>query len=101
MNEREELDALIRSEGWAVFRRYVAREWGSEDDGGGVRFLAAVRQASSERAEADATEKLRQIVVAQREIHRVMAWVDERLKQLTKKDPAEARAAAMSRRGAL
>lgn len=99
MDEREELEALTASEGWRTFAAHVAREWGTEE-GGGARFLNAVRAAASERADSDATEKLRQIVVAQREVHNVMAWPERRLKELTARalQPMER---SLSRRGGL
>lgn len=77
--EQEHLDALVHSEGWRIFRTYVEGEWGM----GGQRFLRGVTDAAS-NATPDATEQLRQILVAQREIQRVMGWAGERLKHLGK-----------------
>ena len=86
--EREDLDALSRSDGWQRFLDHVAVEWGTREYGGGARFTMGARQAASEQNEADALAKLRQIVVAQREIHTVIAWVEDRLKDATKAEHA-------------
>ena len=100
-NEREELDVLMASEGWKLFCANVAREWGTTE-GGGVRFMNAVRDAAAEGSDQNATAKLRQITVAQREIHRLLEWVPERVKALKAMNPLESdRLALMSRRGGL
>lgn len=83
---REDLDHLVHSPGWSRFLEHVAKEWGTREHGGGARFTQATHTAASELNEADALAKLRQICVAQREIHNLVAWVDTTLKQATKED---------------
>ena len=85
-SEREDLDQLVRSDGWRRFLEHVEHEWGTREKGGGVRFAQATYTAASDTSEADALSKLRQICVAQREIHTLIAWVDGRLKDATKAD---------------
>lgn len=80
-HERENLDALVHSDGWRLFQSYVEGEWGN----GGARFLTGVKDAANNTTPG-ATEQLRQIIVAQREIQRVMGWASERLKALNKPD---------------
>jgi hypothetical protein len=100
-SEREELDALVQSAGWRLFCENAAREWGTTE-GGGARFMTAVRDAAADNSDANATAKLRQITVAQREIHRLLQWVPERVKALKARDPIEGDHLALhSRRGGL
>lgn len=80
--EREDLEALLRSAGWARFQQHVQSEWGTAD-GGGQRFLLAVTKAANHTDDAMATGQLRQIIAAQREIQTLMAWVGQRLQQVT------------------
>ena len=83
---REDLDHLVHSPGWARFLAHVEKEWGTRDIGGGVRFTRAATQAADINAERDAINQLRQVCVAQREIHNLIAWVENTLKQATKDD---------------
>ena len=85
-NLREDLDHLVHSPGWLRFRQHVEKEWGVPDAGGGVRFTRAATQAADINAERDAINQLRQVCVAQREIHNLIAWVDNTLKDATKQD---------------
>jgi hypothetical protein len=102
-SRREDLDDLVHSPGWMRFLAHVRQEWGTRDAGGGVRFTQAAHQAANLNADADAIGQLRQICVAQREIHNLIAWVDTELAQ-SQKDEAEYATAAppnFSRRGGL
>ena len=83
---REDLDHLVHSPGWQRFVAHVEREWGHRDTGGGVRFTRAATQAADINAERDAINVLRQVCVAQREIHSLIAWVENTLKDATKQD---------------
>lgn len=94
--KREALDALVRSEGWRLFTDEVARMWGASE-GNGERFLQAV-QAASKAEDKDALAHLRQIIVAQREIHGLLSWPALQLKQL---QPAQTSVTQFSRRGSL
>lgn len=76
--ERENLESLIHSDGWRTFADYVNGEWGQ----GGREFVAAVTAAADNTDDASATAHLRQIVVAQKIIQRLMKWPEERLKQI-------------------
>ncbi len=95
--EYEDLDALVRSAGWARLLFHVEQQWGTEENGGGHRFMTAVREAAKED-DANATARLRQIVAAPREIHLVMRWAQQRLDAVKPNVPREA---ALSRRGGL
>lgn len=96
--EYEDLDALIQSAGWGRFKAHVAQQWGTPETGGGVRFQQAVSQAAAEQADADATAKLRQIVVAQKLIQGLILEFEARRERLK---PIEEREHALSRRGGL
>lgn len=95
--EREDLDALTRSDGWRLFSEYCLSEWGPA----GTRFHSAVKTAADHTNDADATAQLRQIIVAQREIQKLLAWPAERLKYLTQSEPELATGRDYSRRGGL
>ena len=100
-SEQEDLDALVTSGGWVLFCQHVQQEWGTTEGGGAV-FLAAVKAAASVTSDAEATAKLRQIVVAQREIHKLLAWSAERLAYLKQTAlSAESDGVPLSRRGIL
>lgn len=80
--ERENLDALINSDGWRTFTDYVTSEWGP----GGRAFISAVTGAANGTDSATAMAHLQQIIVAQKEIQKVLAWPEERLKALKAPD---------------
>lgn len=94
--EREDLDALVHSDGWRMFRDHVVSEWGT----GGHRFLKGVKDAA-DNTTPGATEQLRQIIVAQREIDRMLGWPDERLKQISKPELVASGGMLSQRRGGL
>ena len=99
--ELEDLDQLVNSAGWRRFADYIASEWGT-DEGGGQRFKQNAKNAADNIEDAMALSKLRQIMAAQREIHRLLAWVDERVAYLKKTQLApDSDATPMSRRGGL
>jgi hypothetical protein len=97
VNEREELEALTQSSGWTVFQSYVESEWGA----GGRRFLSAVKAASDNEDDKNAVAFLRQIIVAQREIQKLLLWPAERLKTLQSTELELAGERDYSRRGGL
>lgn len=80
--ERESLESLTQSDGWRAFTAYVQSEWGS----GGRAFVDAVTNAADNTSDASATAHLRQIIVAQKIVQRLMQWPDERIKQLKTTD---------------
>ena len=96
--EFEDLDALFRSAGWLRFKAHVAQQWGTPQAGGGARLQAGVAQAAAENADADATAKLRQIVVAQKQIQGLILEFELRIEKVR---PLEQRELAQSRRGGL
>lgn len=95
-NTREELDALIGSEGWRLFTAYVTSEWGP----GGRAFVAAVTQAADNRDDKNATDHLRQIITAQKYINAMLRWPEEQLQRLKQPDLVAA-TTDYSRRGRL
>lgn len=96
--EYEDLDTLFRSAGWLRFKAHVAEQWGTPHAGGGARFQTAVGHAAAESADADATAKLRQIVVAQRQIQGLITEFEGRIDRVR---PLDERPLAQSRRGSL
>ena len=102
-NLREDLDHLVHSPGWGRFLAHVQREWGTRETGGGARFTMAASQAVNIGDEINAVNQLRQICVAQREIHTLIAWVEQTLKDTTKQETQLVAAGPVdySRRGGL
>jgi hypothetical protein len=94
--EQEALDELVKSPGWRVFTDYVNGEWGPA----GRAFVKAVADCADHPSDADATSKLRQVIAAQKVVNRMLAWPDERLKQIAQPELVAA-AADYSRRGRL
>jgi hypothetical protein len=97
--ELEELEAVTKSEGWRLFVKHVNDEWGSD----GALFQGAITAAANVTDDPIATAKLRQVLVTQREIRKLMSWVGERIEYLKKTAPAvDSDAKPMSsRRGGL
>ena len=96
--ELEALDQLVNSDGWKIFTQVISREWGTSE-GGGAFFVDAVAKAVKAQ-DRDATDHLRQICAAQREVQRVLTWPHKRLADLKKGDP-KTTPPVMSRRGSL
>lgn len=96
--ELEALDQLVNSAGWKIFTSVIAREWGTSEGGGAV-FVDQVSKAVQHTG-PEATEHLRQIVAAQREIQRAMRWPLDRIAALKKHEPNTG-LRVMSRRGSL
>lgn len=94
--EREDLDALVNHPGWARFCQYVAREWGNEE-GNGLRFMQGVKDAANDLT-SQGPDKLRQVIVAQREIQTLLSWPRKRMRELS---PRPELAVSGSRRGSL
>jgi hypothetical protein len=99
--ELEDLDALLRHPGWGRFVAYVTQEWGS-DEGGGLRFKQGAKKAANNTEDAMALSHLRQIMAAQSEIHRLIAWAGERVAHLKATEPGpDSDGVPLSRRGGL
>lgn len=79
LQELEDLEALLASQGWARFLAYVDREYGP------VGYRAKAQQilggVSAER-QTDAATLLLQLESSTREIERLFAWVKERVQNL-------------------
>lgn len=97
--ELEELEALTKADGWWLFVKHVNGEWGSD----GALFQGAITAAANVTDDPIATAKLRQVLVTQREIRKLLQWVPERIEYLKKTAPAvDSDAQPMStRRGGL
>lgn len=80
-NELEQLQDLVRSEGWRVFTEFAAKEWG----GAGQRFQFAVEQAA-QKADAESAAYLRMVILSKKEVERLLAWPTERIHTLKAKD---------------
>lgn len=102
-DEREDLDALIQSAGWQRFKQMVDKLWGTAE-GGGERFVTQMTAVAKSTDDATALPIMRQIIVAQREIHAVMNWPAEQAERLKKAEPkadSDAKPLTQSRRGGL
>lgn len=97
--ELEALDQLVSCPGWTLFQSMVNKEWGTTE-GGGATFINAVSNAAK-LGDADATAQLRQIICAQREIHKVMQLVPQRLALLKRSSAEHPHEYVGSRRGSL
>lgn len=62
---------------WNHLRALVLREWGTAEQGGGARFTLAARAAANDTDDAQAIVKMRQVCFAQREIHNLIAQVEQ------------------------
>ena len=80
--EYEDYEALITSEGWKRFTEYVEGLWGTVANGGGSMFQSAVAHAAASDSDPEAVAKLRQFIVAQREIQRLLLYPVQRCEQL-------------------
>ena len=65
---------------WAKFRALVLSEWGTANTGGGARFTLAARAAANDTDDAQAIVKMRQVCFAQKEIHNLIAQVEQAVK---------------------
>ena len=91
-NEREALEEGLSSAFWTLFATHVTREWGPA----GILYQQAVRDAAqSQHAVID----LQKVLYAQEQVHALMQWPIDRLKQL--KAQAQPVEPTMSRRGIL
>lgn len=95
-NAREDLETLVESDGWRRFTSFVNAEWGPA----GRMFMKAVENCADNTSDQDATAKLRQVMVAKREIEKLLQWPEEQLKQLKQPELVSA-TADYSRRGTL
>lgn len=97
--ELEALDQLVSCPGWTLFQSMVNKEWGTTE-GGGATFVKAISDAAK-ADDPNATALLRQIICAQREIHKVMQLVPQRLALLKRSSAEHPNEFVGSRRGSL
>lgn len=95
-SEQEDLDQLVRSQGWLRFKQFVSKEWGDQLE---QHLLAA----ANDREDSIALQKIRQVLAAKREIDRMVLWPTERLStlELAKQSRETAQSVPLSRRGTL
>lgn len=98
--EYEDYDDLVRNAGWQRFCAYVEGLWGAPGTSNGDFFKNAVTNAATDRNNENATAKLREVLAAQIEIHRLMAHPATRVKELKPRE-APAQEFVGSRRGSL
>lgn len=91
--EREDLDAGLSSGFWKRFQAHVESEWGEV---GFAKRLAAISKFDDPVALAF----VRQMMVAQQEIQKLMKWPTERAQELDRQKPKEP-VLLHSRRGGL
>lgn len=90
--ELEDLDALVRSAGWARLKDYVVQEWRTRMD-------AKVRAAVSSPDDLLAMRHLQQVVVAKEAVEQIMGWPEERLNAIRRTQTHDV--VNFSRRGSL
>lgn len=91
-DEREDLDNLVRHPGWLYVQRYAQQEFSE-------KILAATEAAANEPTDAQALNKLRQLIAGKRAVQMVLAWPTDRLRQLTEQREREARGPSLPRGG--
>lgn len=90
--ERQELEELIQMPGWSRLRAYAETEWQGQ-------LGDKLAQAVGATDDALALQQLRQILVAKREIARLLQWPVDRVAALKRAEPPAI--AGSSRRGRL
>ena len=80
--EYEDFEALVKSDGWRRFTEYAELQWGTLANGGGARHQAAVAGAAGDEDDPRALAKLRQVIVAQREIQQLLLYPVQRCELL-------------------
>lgn len=80
-DERDDFDNLLKSPGWLRLKMYAEEQW----TGRLTQYLA---QATGDRDDAIALQRLRQVIAAKEAVERLLAWPSERLRVLTPVAPA-------------
>jgi hypothetical protein len=94
--EREALDALVRSDGWARFLGRAQLLWG---DGAVVQQLRAALGTVARGDEAAERSTTAQILAAQKQIRELLTWPAARVKEIDEvKGKAEGRRRAPAHR---
>jgi hypothetical protein len=90
--EREDLEALLTAPGWLRLVNHATQYW-TED------IATKVEQAADDVNDLQALHRLRQLVVARREVMKLLAYPSERVKALRQQDTVYP--PSLSRRGSL
>ena len=90
-DERQALDDLTKSEGWAFLIARVKAEWGAK-----AYAIQLERAAGS----PDAPHEIIRLSFANRVVHSLFGWPDDRIRDLTKQTEQAAQPESMSRGGA-
>lgn len=91
-DERELWTDLLDSKGWAEINRWAHSEWTAQKD-------AAITRAADDAADASALSKLRQIISADKAVHRLLGYPRERLTHLQQQQERGAVPPSLSRGG--
>ena len=92
ISEREDLEGLLLHPGYLRFAAYARKHWGDE-------ITALLRTAVNDTNDANALQKMRQIIVAKDAIDRLLAWPEERIAALIAQKQTAATSTTMSRGG--
>lgn len=94
MSELEDLTNLLKSPGWLRVGEYVRQVYNDQ-------IGRHVAQASDDRDDVVALNKLRQVVAAHKAVEQLLAWPAERIQKLEEATAREHAAPSLSRRGGL
>ena len=92
--EREDLDALVKSPGWHRIKQWAASDMAAH-------MAQATEQAANVADDALALNKLRQVIASKRAVEMALNWPEDRLRQLTSMAAQQEREQTYSRRGGL
>lgn len=94
--EKEDLDQLVRSQGWLRFARHVEQDWDT-------RFQTLIKQAVTGPDDQLNIRKLQQVMVAKDAVQQLVQWPTERLAELERAEHSRltAETVPLSRRGTL
>jgi hypothetical protein len=90
--ERDDLDNLLKSNGWLRFLAQCKKEWGP------TPYAARLEQAVTGE---DAHARLQALIASHRAINALLTWPSERIKQLDEKVARESMPPMLSRGGSL
>ena len=93
--EREELDALVRSPGWAWLVAEAQRRWS------GHGYVAALKHAlaDAKARQADLSEVLERLDAAQDAVNAILSWPTDRIATLSRHEDRRREPVALSRGG--
>jgi hypothetical protein len=92
--ERDDLEQLVRSPGWISFKRYADQRWTNEID----RLMSG---AVGDPDDTLALNKMRQVIAAKKAVEQLLAYPEERIKDLAQKSADQHAPLTLSRRGGL